>query len=235
MPKPVGSTAKDRVPSISSSRREPLRAIEWTLAMLVGAGALTVIPAPVWAQAGEDPMPPEATFFQAVERGWFLAADVGMAGFVTEIDGQRYGPGPLLGIYAGYDILPIFNLGLGAMAWAGEVDLGDDPLPIDDAEAAPIGDLLYVMPTMRAQLAVFTTERNYVWVRADVGFGWALPNQIDGVDYGGNGPVVGVTAGFERFTKLRHFAIGIHGGVLIVTAPGLAVGVTVTPTLKYTF
>ena len=172
--------------------------------------------------------PPKVQQIEAVERGWFLQADVGLTVFVNEVDNRRYAPGPQIGVFLGYDILPILNLGVGVTFWGGEVDDGEDtPLPT--------GDLFYVAPMLRAQVALVTTERNFLWVRGDVGFGFGMPTEIDGVEYAGNAPVFGVTAGFERFTKLRHFAIGIHGGVVIVTDPGLGVGVTITPTLKYTF
>ncbi|MEO1337363.1 MAG: adventurous gliding motility protein CglE, partial [Myxococcota bacterium] len=148
--------------------------------------------------------------------------------FVNKLDGRRYNPGPQVGIVMGYDILPILSLGVGVAFWGGELSPPDEPAP-------PEGDLFFVTPLLRAQVAVFTTERNYVWIRGDVGLGFGFPASIDGVDYGGTGPVIGVTAGFERFTKLRHFAIGVHGGVVVVTEPAVGVGVTITPTLKYTF
>ena len=155
-----------------------------------------------------------------------MQADVGVAVFVNELDNRRYGPGPQVGVFLGYDILPVLNLGLGVTFWGGEVDSGAE---------APLGDLFYVSPMFRAQVALVTTERNFMWVRGDVGFGFGMPSEIDGVEYAGDGPVFGVTAGFERFTKLRHFAIGIHGGVVFVTEPSLGIGITVTPTIKYTF
>ena len=196
---------------------------------LLTVGACVLI-GPGRAASAQDvaDVPPRVEKVRAVERGWFMQADVGMTVFVNELDNRRYGPGPQVGVFVGYDLLPILNLGVGVAFWGGEVSEDDDIPP-------PVGDLFYLIPTVRAQFAVVTTERNYMWLRGDVGFGFGMPSDIDGVDYAGNGPVFGVTAGFERFTKLRHFAIGIHAGVLVVTEPDIGIGITVTPTLKYTF
>lgn len=178
--------------------------------------------------AGDVPQGQKIRRVEPIERGWFVQADVGVTTFVNEIEGRRFGPGPQVGVFLGYDILSVLNLGLGVSLWGGELDVNSDT-------PRPRADLFIVSPTLRLQVAVVTTERNFMWVRGDVGFGFGFPEAIDGVDYAGNGPVFGVTAGFERFTKLRHFAIGIHAGVVVVTQPDIGIGVTVTPTLKYTF
>ena len=172
--------------------------------------------------------PPETQPVRAIERGLFLQADVGVTVFVNELEGRRYDPGPQVGIVLGYDILSVLSLGVGVSLWGVEVESQPDV-------EAPHGDLFFVVPKVRAQLAIVTTERNFMWLRGEAGFGFGLPGEIDGVEYGGDGPVFGVSAGFERFTKLRHFAIGIHGGAVVVTQPDLGVGVSVMPTIKYTF
>ena len=187
---------------------------------LVIAAALAQSEAPA-----DDGSPTAVQSVNPIERGWFIEADVGVTAFVNKIEDRRYEPGPQVAVIVGYDILPILNIGVGVSLWGGE-------LSIDDSTPRPWGDLFVLTPTFRAQFAVFTTQRNFVWLRGDVGFGFGLPGELDGVDYAGNGPVFGVTAGYERFTKLRHFAIGVHGGVVILTQPGLGIGVTVTPTIQ---
>ena len=85
------------------------------------------------------------------------------------------------------------------------------------------------------QFAILTTERNFLWIRGGAGFAFGLPAKINDVEYGGNGPAFGGSIGFERFTKLRHFSIGIEAGVLAVTKPAVGIGISLAPTVKYTF
>ncbi|MEM7676477.1 MAG: hypothetical protein AAF449_10785, partial [Myxococcota bacterium] len=106
--------------------------------------------------------PPTTPTIRAVERGLFMQADVGLTVFVNELDGRRYNPGPQVGVVIGYDVLPILSLGAGVAFWGGEI------VPPDD-DTSPRSDLFTVTPLIRAQLAVLTTERNYVWVRGDFG------------------------------------------------------------------
>lgn len=177
------------------------------------------------AQTEEGPKTQE---IRAVERGFFFEADGGFSVFVNKIEDRSYGFAPQVGFAFGYDILPIFNLGIGVEAIAAGVSAGPDtPLPA--------GDLLFLSPFVRAQFAVLTTERNFVWIRGEAGFGFALPGQINDVDYGGNGPMFGGFIGFERFAVLRHFSFGAHAGVRVVTKPGVGIGISLLPFVKYTF
>lgn len=171
---------------------------------------------------------PKVQEIRAVERGGFVQTDVGLTYIVNEVDDRRYGLGYLVGVFAGYDVLPILSIGLGVTAIATGVR-------IDESTPSPAGDLLFVIPSARVQLAVLTTERNFVWLRADVGFGLGLPGDIDGTEYGGNGLAGAFAVGYERFTKLRHFSVGIVAGANVVTAPALGIGISIVPMMKYTF
>jgi hypothetical protein len=55
------------------------------------------------------------------------------------------------------------------------------------------------------------------------------------IPFNGDGPAFEALVGYEHYTKLRHFSIGITGGVLAVTQPSFGIGITVLPMLKYTF
>jgi hypothetical protein len=170
---------------------------------------------------------PKVQAIHAVERGLFLEADFGVTGFVVSQDDEttarKLGGATHISVYGGYDVLPILSLGLGVTGLAAGVTEGAG------------GDLFYVAPGVTARLAVLTTERDFLWVRGDVGFGLAFPGKIDGVDHGGAGIVGGVMVGYERFTKLRHLSVGANLGASLVTAPFLAVGITFLPHVKYTF
>jgi hypothetical protein len=178
------------------------------------------------AETASDTAPPEAQQIASVERGGFLETDFGLAFLVNEVDGRSYGPGALLGIYAGYDFLPILSVMLGVQAMVGT---GDDTL------AGPRGDLVWLSPMLHAQLAILTTERNFLWARAGAGFGFAMPDELGGAAFGGAGPVFSAGIGYERFTKLRHFSIGARAGLEVVTKPAVGIGISILPTLKYTF
>lgn len=172
--------------------------------------------------------PPKVQEIRAVERGLFLETDIGAAYLVTKIDGRSYGLAIVTGAYVGFDILPILSISFGGSMVAASVsDSASTPVPR--------GDLVFVMPMAQLQLALLSTERNLFFVRGAGGFSIGLPSEIDGTPYGGNGPSFSGTIGFERYTKLRHFSIGVLAGVIVVTKPDVGIGVSILPTLKYTF
>jgi hypothetical protein len=180
---------------------------------------------------------PKVQQIRAVERGFFVATEGGVGFIVNKnnINDRRYGlAAPIIGLFLGYDILEILNLSLGASLMA--ISSASDPAAPDPD---PKGDLFFLMPQLRIQFAVLTTERNFFWIQAHGGFGFALPGKIDvdgtELEHGGNGPIFGGTVGFERFTKLRHFSIGVQAGVEVAMKPGWTVAVTLAPSVKYTF
>lgn len=190
--------------------------------LVVGLGASTAL-----AQApGEDG--PKVQQIAVVERGAFIEMDAGFTWLLNEVDGRKYGPGLHAGFYVGYDILPILNLAVGVSGIVSSVKT-------DVNTVGPVGDLFFVMPSLKAQFALLTTERNFLWVRGEAGFALGLPGKIDGVDYGGAGPAFGGAVGYERFAKLRHFSLGAVAGVTVFTKPGVGIGLSLMPTVKYTF
>jgi hypothetical protein len=186
------------------------------------------LPGSAAGQGTEGDEGPRTQQIRAVERGGFLAADFGLAYLVGGMAGRDYGVAPLVGVTAGYDVSPVFNLSVGVLGAA--FGLSADP-----STPPPRGDLFFLAPILRAQLALVTTERNFLWVRAEGGFSFGLPKEIDGQAYGGDGPVFGGGVGFEHFTKLRHFSLGVTLGALAFTKPEPAVAITLLPSLKYTF
>lgn len=180
------------------------------------------------ALAAQQDEGPKVQEIRAVERGAFVESDFGFTFLVNKMEDRSYGLAPVIGLFGGYDVLPILNVGVGVTAIAAGISADENTPP-------PIGDLLYVIPSARIQFAVLTTERNFVWLRADVGFGFGIPGEIDGVEYGGNGLAAAAAVGFERFTKLRHFSIGAVVGAHLVTKPAVGIGISIVPMVKYTF
>jgi hypothetical protein len=200
------------------------------LASCIFGSLLVFLP---WAQAigaetaGEDA--PKVQEIRAVERGFFIEGQVGLTFFVNKLEDRTYGLSPIVGLFLGYDVLPVLNIAIGASAIAAGVS--DDP----EKGPQPRSDLFFAIPSLKVQFAVLTTERNFLWIAGEAGFALGLPAKIGDVDYGGNGPAFAGRVGFERFSKLRHFSLGIQAGVNVVTKPDVGIGISVLPTFKYTF
>ena len=182
----------------------------------------TIVACAVVAQTAAPPKVPKIA---SVERGAYVESNVGFAFMLNSLDDRTYGFGTLTGVFAGYDVLPILSVGLGAQLLTSS----------GSVENNPRGDLLWLMPMLSVQFALLTTERNFLWVRGQVGFALGLPAEVGSSEFGGNGPSFAALAGYERFTKLRHFSIGVQGGIVAVTKPGFGIAISVVPTLKYTF
>lgn len=183
-----------------------------------------MIPSLARAEGAEEP--PQVQEVRAVERGFFTRGDVGFGWLVNKVNDRSFSPSLYTGVSVGYDILPILSLSAGALAFSASVN---------NPKADKTGDFLFLIPMAELQLALVTTERNFLYVRGGAGFSFGLPAQISGADYGGNGPAFSGTIGFERYTKLRHFSLGIQAGALVLLKPGFGLGVQIAPTLKYTF
>jgi hypothetical protein len=190
---------------------------------------MALVPALANAQATSSEEPPRVEEIRAVERGAFVEGDVGLAWIVNKMNDRGYGPSIAASISAGYDVLPVLSLAIAVHAMSASVN---EP---DASDTGVRGDLFFLIPMAEAQFALITTERNFLYVRGGAGFAFGLPGKIDEQEYGGNGPAFSGAVGFERFTKLRHFSIGIHAGVLVVTKPDIGIGLSIAPTLKYTF
>lgn len=197
----------------------------WVFALTRAAPALAQAPEPALSQGLGGPRAQE---IRAVERGLFVESSLGLAWFISELREERYGLAPALGVFLGYDVASIFNISIGARAAAASG-------PNDPDTSPPRGDLFLVAPVVKLQLAIFTTERHFFWIIGEAGFGFMLPEQIDGQDFGGSGPLFAGAVGYEYFTELRHFSIGLQAGVMAVTEPSRGLGVSLMPTLKYTF
>lgn len=180
---------------------------------------------PAWAQSGVDEGP-RAQTIRAVERGVFFEGNFGFSYFATDVGEASVGPGPVLGAYLGFDLLPILNLSLGGTAVAA--------FSTSDG-AVPTSDVFYAGPMARLQLAVLSSQRDFLWLRADGGVAFSLPSEVAGQSTGDPGAAVGGAVVFEHFTKLRHFSLGASLGAMVYTQPETAVSIQLAPLIKYTF
>jgi hypothetical protein len=193
-------------------------------AALLGLFVITASPAIASAQQVAEG-PPKTQDIHAVERGFFIETDVGATLLVNKLEGRSYGLGLTAGLFLGYDVLPFLQILFGGVAIAAS----------GAEDNAPRGDLLFLTPMVQIQFAFIATERDFLYVRAGGGFAFGLPEDIDGTSFGGSGPAFSGVVGYEHFTKVRHFSVGVTAGVIGVTKPGFGLGAAILPTLKYTF
>lgn len=188
---------------------------------------LLTLSVPGWAQAEEQAgdVPRKAQRISAVERGFFMSLDVGGNLNLTKLDGRGYGFGLATGLFAGYDITPFISLSVGATAL---VASGSSDNPIS-------GDLLFLSPMAQLQVAFITTERDFVFAKGGVGVAFGLPDKVGAASFGGVGVTFRALVGYEHYMKMRHFSLGAQLGVTGVTAPGVGIGISLLPTVKYTF
>ncbi|MBX2812065.1 MAG: adventurous gliding motility protein CglE [Myxococcales bacterium] len=189
------------------------------------AGVLSSDPA--WAQRDVS-QPGQAQSIRAVERGFFTAMGVGPSVLVVPDDDANYGLSTYFTFHGGWDILPILNLavGVGFIASEGSVALNG---------VERRADRFYVSPNLRIQLAVITTERHFVWLQADGGASVLFRSNQTVSSDSDAGVMVGGGLGYEYFTTLRHFSIGLQTGLHSLLAPQTAFNIFLLPTLKYSF
>ena len=197
------------------------------LSLIVVTGLLLI---PAVGQAQVDASTPgRQQTIAAVERGFFTELRVGPNYILTPDAQNNPGFGAQLSMHMGYDLSSIFNLSLGFHA----ASFTSSALPEDVGGLRPPDtevrtDGLLFAGTLRAQLALLTTQRNFLWIAAEGGLGLNQPTDD-------MGPVFGANFGFERFTKLRHFSVGLSAGTLVFLEPQTILSIFCTPMVKYTF
>lgn len=164
----------------------------------------------------QEPTGPRSQAIRAVERGFHFQTDLGVAGVVDGFSSANdYGLGALLQLNAGVDIGSAFSVGAGGLF-------------MTSSSSAPGDDLVLAGPTGRLQLAVLTSERDFLWVRVEGGYVFATDADFES-------PVFGAAATFEHFSKLRHFSLGVSAGAHVFTREPVGVSLFVSPLVKYTF
>ncbi|HYS79483.1 MAG TPA: adventurous gliding motility protein CglE [Anaeromyxobacteraceae bacterium] len=203
------------------------------LALLAVAALLPV------AARGQDaapPMPedPRAPRYREVERGLFTGFEVGyLSLFKTPTadrvkfpfagaDGGRAG-GLLVGAILGYDLSSRLAVSLYALGGNARASISYGAFSVLSAG----GD---VRLALYGSSDSYGVERLHFYVH---GRGGLLITEPEGL-LGKNDVYVAGGPGVEYFTHLRHFSVGLAADVAYLTK-AKAAGLTVTPTVRYTF
>lgn len=196
------------------------------LFFLLGSGLLAA--APLQALAADGAVIPTAPKVNPIERGFFFEAGMGFGTFLSSADRLSLGAYVAPSMYVGYDILPVLSVGIGLDAMAAS---GDDT----PSRPLPKGDVFLATPSAFVQLAVLSTFRDFLWVRALGGFALASPEVSGDAPFAESGPMFGAKVGFEHFAKLRHFSFGLTVDFRVYTKPETAMALGAGPLFKYTF
>lgn len=197
---------------------------------IIAFACVLAVPQAAWAQGSG--YGPKTQAIQAVERGVFVEAAFGGS---YQVDGGiPVGFGGLIGAHLGFDIGPVVNLSIGGRAWTAGSTASE--------RVEGSGDLLYLAPTLRLQVALLTTQRLFVRLGAEAGYAFLEPSQVAGRDYGRDGLLIAGAAIVEYYTKLRHFSVGLDAGPAFVLdgvelngSRQTPVHIWIVPHVKYTF
>lgn len=175
-----------------------------------------------------------------IERGFYLSVDYGpnyfipinQPGFVL-LNPDYVRPGTRMGVRVGYDILN--NIRFDAFVLA---NFNEGVINKEDIQAQRLtGDLAHFAPGAALRFDFITSEDQRFFTYARVGAGYAIwfPAQlaVTGEDFVGS-VHTDAALGIEFYTKLRHLSAGLEVDFQALIAP-FAFGVSVYPTLKYTF
>lgn len=175
-----------------------------------------------------------------IERGIYLSVDYGanyfiplvQPGFVV-LNPDYLRPGTRMGIRVGYDILNNIRLDLFVLA-----NFNEGVISQEDLQASKLtGDLAHFAPGLAVRFDFITSEdqRLFAFVRAGAGYALWFPAKLVDPKQDFVGSLhTDASLGIEYYTKLRHLSAGLEVDFQALLAPS-AFGVSVYPTLKYTF
>ncbi len=181
-----------------------------------------------------------------VEKGFFINGRLGLNTYLTgdiTDDTKNNGLGFMFGFGLGYDVMKrLLSLELDVLTSFHNADvIGDDMGGIrDDAKIS--GDIQLLRTQLALNIKYFTTKRWELYVAPTGGITYSPRNVAK--DANGD-PLIdedfpeldyqaGLRLGFEYYTGLRHFSIGLDLEVDYYIQLA-AVGMHVAPMLKYTF
>lgn len=172
-----------------------------------------------------------------IERGFYLGVDYGPNYFIP-ISGPGFvvlnpdyvRPGTRMGIRAGYDILNNIRADLFVLANFNEGLIDQNAIQA----GALTGDLAHFAPGVALRFDFITSEdqRFFTFARVGAGYAFWFPSELAAGAFGS--VHTDASLGVEYYTKLRHLSAGLEVDFQALIAP-FAFGVSVYPTLKYTF
>ena len=211
-----------------------------TRMLLALLAAAALLPVAARGQEAAPPMPedPRAPRYREVERGFFTGFEVGyLSLFKTPVadpakfpfaktDGKAEGGragGLLVGTTLGYDLSRRLAVALYALGGNARASLNYGAFSVLSAG----GDIRLAL---FGSSDTYGVERLYFYVHGRAGLLITRPEGLLGTNdvYVAGGP------GLEYFTHLRHFSVGLAADVAYLTK-AKAAGLTVTPTVRYTF
>jgi hypothetical protein len=195
---------------------------------------LTVLLLPSFALAQAKTLKDkEEIKFNEIERGFTMGGAAGYWSFFNAPGSNRpYAGGITARLDIGYDFGE--RVVGGIMLQVASNHAGSDYTGTTGSSAS--GDFSELMPgiSVKVNLVGFNdnqdVKRLWVYVRGSAAAGLYFPKTlIDKFDL-----MVQGGAGIEYFTKLRHFALGLEANFVLMALTG-TFGLTVTPTLRYSF
>jgi len=194
------------------------------------------------AFAADQPPAAAEKQLNEVMKGWYLQAEGGFM-YALKSDIPNLGAGGILSIFAGYDIKDIVAVELGLV--------GAFSPAYNSGTTNPAGALVSSSLTMgiieaNVKVSYLTLPRWFFYVRVGVGASFNTPTSTMVM----NGtvaqpleiplvtPAISVAPGFEYYTNIRHFSIGLDIKAIMLPLLGGGPGsyfLTAQPYLKYTF
>ncbi len=180
-----------------------------------------------------------ATQFNEIERGFYLG---GNGGFWATISppARAGGKRPFLGgqavsLEAGVDIGERVSIGLFFLG-ASTNRAGSDYTGLSTAEVPASGDFGMIVPGITGKLRLVgfadsqQIKRSWVYARVSAGYVFYSPSAL----IPQSDVLISVGPGFEYFTRLRHFSIGVEANFNYLALTS-SVGFSIFPTVRYAF
>lgn len=205
------------------------------LTALAALAALALAPA-ASAQEVAPALPddPRAPRFREIERGLFVAAEIGFLGltktptsdrtkYKAAGEGGGFAAGPVVGLQLGFDLGDRLSLALVALGANQQASISYGAFSLIGAGA----DARVALWGMKDSQG---TERLFLYAHARGAWFATDPRGL----FGDTDILVAAGPGLEYHTRLRHFALGLAiDGVYALQAK--SPGIAVVPTLRYTF
>ncbi len=197
--------------------------------------ALWLLTMPLLANAQTVETGPRVQTYKQVEKGLEVGLQGGAAlDFKPALGGTNVGA--LVGLELGYDVTWLFRIKMGFMdeLYSGRGTNTAGQRASMDYE----GRIFWA----GASLALFATERSYLYIQGGAGYLLSYPKGIKGLYKGAQVDVAGKDSlvvlaggGFEYYPNFRHFSFAIEANIEYLPLRDHDIAVVVYPMIRYTF